>query len=108
MESTHIFIINNNHILIIFTYIKIVTNIEWKDANIRGSYYYSNTTYFEQGNYRIILGGIRYQANTPLSENTMKYPSSVPKSSISYESVKALFSRNIPAVTNVDNLYNLK
>ncbi|XP_022176565.1 uncharacterized protein LOC111037974 [Myzus persicae] len=86
----------------------IETNVEWKEANIRGSYYYSNTTYFDQGNYHIQLENLKYQANTPLSENTMKYPASVPKSSISYETVKASFSGNIKDVTNVNDLYNLK
>ncbi|KAF0705548.1 Uncharacterized protein FWK35_00037147 [Aphis craccivora] len=38
----------------------------------------------------------------------MRYPSSVPSSSISYTSVKASFSGKIPTVTNIDDSHNLK
>jgi len=47
-------------------------------------------------------------ANTTLSQNTMSYPSTIPKSSISYEGVKVLFSGNLSEVTNVNNSYNIK
>jgi len=99
---------NENVIIVKWAPDQIETNVEWKEANIRGNYYYSNSTYFDQGNYYIQLENLKYQAYTTLTENTMKYPSSVPSSSISYKSVKASFSGNIPAVTNVDNSYGLK
>jgi len=99
---------NENVIIVKWAPDQIETNVEWKEANIRGHYFYSNSTYFDQGNYHIQLEDLKYRANTTFTENTMKYPSSVPSSSISYKSVKASFSGNIPAVTNVDNSNSLK
>lgn len=69
---------------------------------------FSNSTYFEQGKYHIQFENFKYVANTTLSQNTMSYPSTIPKSSISYEGVKVLFSGNLSEVTNVNNSYNIK
>ncbi|XP_025204488.1 uncharacterized protein LOC112601221 [Melanaphis sacchari] len=99
---------DQNVIIIKWAPDQIETNVEWKEANIRGNYHYINTTHYDGGNYHIQLGNLKYRANTKLTENTMNYPSSVPSSSISYESVKASFSGNLPVVTNVNDLSNLK
>ncbi|KAF0703365.1 Uncharacterized protein FWK35_00030443, partial [Aphis craccivora] len=86
----------------------IETIVEWKEANIRGNYHYLNPTFYDKGNYHIKLENLKYQASSTLTANTMKYPSSVPSSSISYTSVKASFSGKIPTVTNIDDSHNLK
>lgn len=88
--------------------IQVETEVEWTNAVIRGNYMYSNSTYMEQGKYHIKLGNLKYLANTSLTENTMSYPSMIPKSSISYKSVQASFSGHIPEITYVQDSTNFK
>lgn len=72
-----------------------VTEIEWNEWNIRGKYTYMNSSFFDQGRYLITLQHVKYLAGTTLSENTEAYPSTVPKSSISYKNIKSTLNTNI-------------
>jgi len=67
-----------------------------------------NSSYFDQGKYHIQLQDIKYLASTTLSENTESYPSTVPKSSISYKSVKASFTGGLPEVLKISDSSNVK
>lgn len=66
-----------------------------------------NSSYFDQGKYLIQLQDVKYLASTTLSENTEAYPSTVPKSSISYKIGKATFTGSLPEQKTSDST-NLK
>ncbi|VVC24795.1 Hypothetical protein CINCED_3A007355 [Cinara cedri] len=82
---------NKNSINIKWVPNQVVTEIGWKEWNIRGRYTFMNSSFFDQGKYLIKLQDIKYLAGTTLSENTEAYPSTVPKSSISYKNIISSF-----------------
>lgn len=67
-----------------------------------------NSTYFDQGKYVILLQDLKYLAYTTLSENTESYPSTVPKSSISFKNIKATFTGGLPTVLKIGESSNVK
>lgn len=67
-----------------------------------------NSSYFDQGKYLIQLQNIKYLASTTLSENTEAYPSTVPKSSISFKSLKASFTGGLPEILKISDSSNIK
>lgn len=85
-----------------------VTEITWNELKLKGKYTFSNSTYFKQGQYLIELLGVKYHAITTLRENIQKYPSSVPKSSISYSDAKVSFSNGLPDITKPSDSSNVK
>ncbi|VVC24794.1 Hypothetical protein CINCED_3A001877 [Cinara cedri] len=81
----------------------LITEVGWQDIQIKGTYVYSNASFYEEGKYSIQVNNLKYQTNTSISGNTMKYPASVPKSSISYESGKVSFSEKISEVIDINS-----
>lgn len=67
-----------------------------------------NSSYFDQGKYQIQLQDVKYLASTTLSENIESYPSTVPKASISYKSIKASFTGGVPEVLKISDSSNVK
>ncbi|XP_022176523.1 uncharacterized protein LOC111037955 [Myzus persicae] len=99
---------NKNSIIIKWAPNQVVTELGWKEMSIRGRYTFMNSSYFDQGKYHIQLQDMKYLASTTLSENTESYPSSVPKSSISYKSVKVSFTGGLPELLKTSDSTNVK
>jgi hypothetical protein len=87
---------------------QVVTEIEWKELNIRGRYTFLNSTYFNQGKYTVRLNDVKYLGITPLVGNNEEYPLSIPKSSISYKYVNASFTGGLPDVLKTSDSPNVK
>lgn len=92
----------------LFIFIQVITEIGWKELNVRGRYTFMNSSYFDQGKYIINLQDLKYLGSTTLSENIEAYPSTVPKSSISYKSVKATFTGGLPELLKTSDSPNVK
>ncbi|CAH1738199.1 uncharacterized protein LOC114132391 [Aphis gossypii] len=99
---------NKNSIIIKWVPNQVVTELGWKEMSVRGRYTFINSTYFDQGKYHVQLQDLKYLASTTLSENTESYPSTVPKSSISYKSVKVSFTGGLPEVLKISDSSNVK
>jgi hypothetical protein len=99
---------NKNTIIIKWIPDQVVTELGWKEMNVRGRYTFMNSSYFDQGKYHIQLQDVKYLASTTLSENTESYPSTVPKSSISYKGVKVSFTGGLPEVLKTSDSSNVK
>jgi len=91
-----------------YCFVQVVTELGWKDMSVRGKYTFMNSSYFDQGKYHTQLQDVKYFASTTLSENTESYPSTVPKSSISYKSVKISFTGDLPKVLKTSDSPNVK
>jgi len=99
---------NKNSITIKLVPNQVVTDIEWKELNVRGRYSFLNSTYFNQGKYIIRLNDVNYLGITPLAGNIEEYPMSIPKSSISYKYVNASFTGGLPDVLKTSDSPNFK
>lgn len=91
-----------------YIYKQAETEVQWENAKIVGNYFYTNSTYYEDGDYEIKFETLKYLANTPFSDNTIRYPCTVPKSSISYEKMSASFSKKYSEVNDIKHLPNIK
>lgn len=67
-----------------------------------------NSSYFDQGKYLIQLQDLKYLGSTTLSENTEAYPSTIPKSSISFKSFKGTFTGGLPEMLKTSDSPNVK
>ncbi|XP_050434377.1 uncharacterized protein LOC126841773 isoform X2 [Adelges cooleyi] len=101
---------DKNAIVIQWVKDQVLTEVVWKETNIRGRYQFINSTYYNQGKYHIQVQDLKYVANTPLAENTAKCPSTVPKSntSVSHKSIKATFTGGLPDVAKTEDNSHIK
>lgn len=71
---------------------QVSTEVTWKQLTIIGKYAFVDELRYATGNYQIVVEDVKYQTDTPLSQNTELYPSSAPNSAISYSQFRPTFT----------------